>query len=327
MTDAVHASFDTSSVHKADRLEYWEARCSADLVGLTCTTLETDGLKARFDRYAFGELSLFEIVGNQHMICRSAEMVRKHDKDSVFLTFVLSGQAFVNRRDRCDLLNAGDLVLYDTQTPYMHGFPGMAHQAVFDVPGDAFRNRFPDWDLRDALRIDGNSRKGAPIASAMRRTCEEVRRDAATARASQMGEDARIGRVWSLLEMTHDLVCGGSNVNAYHVGVMQRARALVRDRLADPELGTEEVAAGVGMSSRQLNRFLGLHGLTVKKLIDTERLTAARRAIQDAGPGGASMADIAYRFGFSRSSHFSKSFRRHFGRAPSSLGAGEARRH
>lgn len=321
MNRATSASFDTSSVRTSERIDFWEACCTADMVGLSCTTLDEEALEARFDRYNLGgEMSVFDISGNQHVITRSAQMVRKHDKDSVFLTFIVRGQAFVNRADRCELLNAGEMVLYDTNTPYMHGFPCHTRQVVFDVPGAEFRTRFPGWDLRDALRIDGRSGQGVPIASAMTRTWADMRRDGA-------GAGPLAERIWSVFEMTHDLVRGGAQVTAYHMGVTARARAVVRKRIDDADLSAERVAAEVGLSSRQLNRILGLSGLTVKKLIDGERLEHARRAIEAAGPGGANMSDIAFRFGFSSSSHFSKSFRRHFGVAPSSLCGGETARH
>jgi AraC-like DNA-binding protein len=307
-------TFDTRGVLKAERIDYWEACCSADLIGLKCSTTEEEGFQARFDYYDFGSFTVYDISGKPHVICRSAETVRKYDKDSVFLTILMEGEAFVNRRHNFDVLKAGDLMLYDTNTPYMHGFPRLARQVVFDVPGSEFRRRFPGWDVRDAVHIDGSTNSGTAIARSVRKTFSDVR-----ARKYLAPEPDLVNDIWSALEMSHDLVFGGKDLTSYHLGILQRARGFVRAHIGDATLNTEQVAQEIGMSSRQLNRILAAHGLTVKKLIVNERLGRAREIISYDRKGRTSLSELAYSCGFSGPSQFSKSFRRHFGRSPSEM--------
>lgn len=307
-------TFDTRGVLKAERIDYWEACCSADLIGLKCSTTEEEGFQARFDYYDFGSFTVYDISGRPHVICRSAETVRKYDKDSVFLTILLEGEAFVNRRHNFDVLKAGDLILYDTNTPYMHGFPRVARQVVFDVPGSEFRSRFPGWDLRDTVHIDGSTGTGTAIARTVRKTFSDVR-----ARKYLAPEPELVNDIWSALEMSHDFVFGGKDLTSYHLGILQRVRGFVREHIGNPALNTEQVAQAIGMSSRQLNRILAAHGLTVKKLIVNERLGRAREIISYDRKGRTSLSELAYSCGFSGPSQFSKSFRRHFGRSPSEM--------
>ena len=309
------SSFDTRSVAKSDRIDFWEERCSSTVVGLTCSTTEESGFEAKFDHYDFGSFSIFDIAGKPHVICRSSEMVRRDEKDSVFFTIIMKGNVFVNRRDRIDLLNAGDIVLYDTTTPYMHGFPTEARQVLFDVPGAEFRKRFPKWDLRDALKIDGSTGNGIAIGKAMRNTFSEVR-----ARKYLAPEPLLVNNIWSGMEMVHDHVFGGSDISSYHLGIIQRVRFLIRSRIDDTSLDTETVADEIGMSSRQLNRILAVQDLTVRKLIQNERLDRAHRVISGAADGERiALTELAYNCGYSCPSHFSKSFRRRFGIAPSEM--------
>ncbi|GAB4354198.1 MAG: helix-turn-helix domain-containing protein [Oricola sp.] len=308
-------SFDTRTVAKADRIDLWEERCSSTVVGLTCSTTEENGFEAKFDHYDFGSFKIFDIAGMPHVICRSSEMVRRHEKDSVFFTIIMKGNVFVNRRDRIDLLNAGDIVLYDTMTPYMHGFPSEARQVLFDVPGAEFRKRFPRWDLRDALKIDGNNGTGIAIGRAMRNTFSEVR-----ARKYLAPEPLLVNDVWSALEMVHDHVFGSSEISSYHLGIIQRVKTLIKSRIDDATLDTEAVADEIGMSSRQLNRILAVQDMTVRKLIQNERLDRAHRMISgQEGGERLSMTELAYSCGYSCPSHFSKSFRKRFGVAPSEM--------
>lgn len=314
MGHALRSSFDTRSVAVTDRLDYWEARTSADIVGHVCTTMEEGGFQAKFDHYDFGTFSVFDILGKQHVVSRSAEYVRKRDKDSVFLMILLNGSAFVNRNNQCKLYNRGDVVLYDTNAPYMHGFPETMHHVIFDLPGDEFRTRFPGWNLTDTLRVDGNTGNGMAIANFIRRTYSDVR-----ARKYLAPDPNLVDELWTALELTRDLYLGGKNLSSYQLGILQRVKNHVGRHLGDPDLNTEQVAAEIGMSSRQLNRILALNDLTVKKLITQERLSQARRAIEDGKLAGESIAELAYRYGYSAASQFTRAFRKHYGVGPSEL--------
>ena len=309
-------TFDTRGVRKSERISFWESSCTTDMVGLSCMTMEEDGLQARFDYYSLDALSVFDIVGKQHVICRSTEAVRKHGKDSVFLIHLLEGTAFVNRARKCELLNAGDVVLYDTNEAYMHGFAEAARQVIFDLPGAEFRARFADWDLSDALRINGNGGNGATIASSLQAAYSDV-----CSHLYRTPEPLQTERIWSVLELIHDLVFGGSRVSSYNLEIIRRVRSSIRALLDDPKLDTAKIADDVGMSSRHLNRVLALRGQTVRKLIVAERLDRARRLIEDAGSSKIGLAELAFTSGFSSSAQFSKNFRNRFGSRPSEVGA------
>lgn len=315
MGQALRNSFDTRSVKKEDRLDFWEERASSDIIGHHCSTMEEEGFQAKFDHYDFGRFCLFDIVGKPHVVSRTAEFVRTRDKDSVFLMILMAGSAFVNRNEQCKLFTRGDVVLYDTNSPYMHGFPEAMHHVIFDLPGDEFRARFPGWDLKDTLRIDGASANGAAIANYVRKTYSDVR-----ARKYLAPEPALVDEIWTALELTRDLHLGGKGLSAYQLGIVQRAKNYIRARLGDAGLDTEQVAHEIGMSSRQLNRILALNGQSVKKLILEERLTRARQSIEQGELGRGSLAELAYRYGFSAPSHFTRAFRRHFGVGPSEIG-------
>ena len=40
-------TFDTRVVPPTDRISYWEEQCGEYVVGLTCSSMEADGLQAR----------------------------------------------------------------------------------------------------------------------------------------------------------------------------------------------------------------------------------------------------------------------------------------
>ena len=66
-------TFDTRVVPPTDRISYWEEQCGEYVVGLTCSSMEADGLQARFRYVDLGAIKLVDITGHQHVIERSRE--------------------------------------------------------------------------------------------------------------------------------------------------------------------------------------------------------------------------------------------------------------
>jgi AraC-like DNA-binding protein len=100
----------------------------------------------------------------------------------------------------------------------------------------------------------------------------------------------------------------------------------VRARLAaDPgaTAALDELAASVGWSRFQLARaFRAVTGQTVHDAHDALRLGVALERLRDPA---VDLADLAYALGYSSHSHFTASFRRRFGRAPSAWRRAAAR--
>jgi transcriptional regulator GlxA family with amidase domain len=78
------------------------------------------------------------------------------------------------------------------------------------------------------------------------------------------------------------------------------------------------------MSTRHLARLFARHGTTIERAIWTERLAAARRDLLDPRLAERSITDIAFSWGFSDASHFSRRFAKAYGQAPSEARATNA---
>jgi AraC-like DNA-binding protein len=99
------------------------------------------------------------------------------------------------------------------------------------------------------------------------------------------------------------------------------ARLFIREHLADAALNPAVVATYSGMSIRNLARLFARHGITVERTIWTERLAAAHRDLLDPRLLDRSITDIAFSWAFNDAAHFSRSFTRAYGVAPSALRA------
>ncbi|OLT20876.1 hypothetical protein BJF78_34915 [Pseudonocardia sp. CNS-139] len=92
-----------------------------------------------------------------------------------------------------------------------------------------------------------------------------------------------------------------------------RARRYVRSNLRDPELGPVSIAAALAVSVRTLHGAFADSGESVAGLIRSARLARSR---EDLVRSSDTIAEIAYRWGFSEPTHFSHAFRREFGITP-----------
>jgi AraC family ethanolamine operon transcriptional activator len=108
--------------------------------------------------------------------------------------------------------------------------------------------------------------------------------------------------------------------------LVQRAEAYLRTNT-----GTAITIAGlsrvVGRSERGLrNAFYGVHGMSPKRWLVTERLRAVRQALCSASDATATVTSIAVDHGFCELGRFAKTYKQQFGEAPSETLRGTGRR-
>ncbi|WP_286828823.1 MULTISPECIES: hybrid sensor histidine kinase/response regulator transcription factor [Kordiimonas] len=101
---------------------------------------------------------------------------------------------------------------------------------------------------------------------------------------------------------------------------LQKMVGLIDDHIADSEFGVNELAKEVGLSRRQLLRKTGaLLDLSPSDLMRHRRLERAKAMLEQ---NADTVSQIAYAVGFESPSSFSKQFKQHFGKAPSSFRGG-----
>lgn len=99
------------------------------------------------------------------------------------------------------------------------------------------------------------------------------------------------------------------------IGLRERARAVVRERLGDPTLGPGEIARALGLSRSALYRLFEPQG-GVARYIRQQRLSAARQALCDPADTRR-IGTIGYDCGFPNPQEFSRAFKAQFGCSPS----------
>ena len=95
-----------------------------------------------------------------------------------------------------------------------------------------------------------------------------------------------------------------------------RLKALIEARLSDPALKPEAVAAEAGFSVRYANDLLAEENFSLERYILHRRLERCRSALGDPLQAHRMIGEIAFSWGFSDLSHFTRRFRAAYGTTP-----------
>jgi AraC-like DNA-binding protein len=312
MVAARRSSVSTASLPVSERLEYWEHYNTSVLVGLTCKTFEERGLLARETNLDMDRYRVADIAGNAHVIERSAQHVRSHPKSSAFVSLLISGEGHFHQGQQWLQLAAGDLVVYDTDRPYLFGFGPDMRQLLVDVPIHLLQGDGETIDLTTPILVRGDGMDAPAAAARKLRRALNVLVESPDPSTSSQGTDA-------VLDAVSGLLLGRGPAGSSRV--VAAAKAFIEARLDDSTLDVEAVAASVGVSARHLGRlFAGQQG-SVGRYILEQRLRRASLELRDHSMACYRISDIAYRWGFASQAHFATAFKKRYGCSPSDFRA------
>ena len=98
--------------------------------------------------------------------------------------------------------------------------------------------------------------------------------------------------------------------------LLREIRLHIEDELSNPDLTPGNVARAHGISRRHLDKLFETEPHTVSQFIWERRLLHSRRALAEPQLAHLSITEVAYNWGFSSSSHFSRAFKARFGMTP-----------
>lgn len=308
----------TDSVPAPQRLDFWEAHHAAAVVGLRCSAFSPQGLRAQERNLDLGAVRLADIRGNEHVIERSAPLVRSHPKDSIFMCLLMEGDAFFYQAGHCVQLRAGDAILYQTGLPYLYGFTADMRQLLVDLDADGLVRRHGIERPPAPIKLDARLGAGRAYTNALRNTVSRFL-DHPTA--------ADAPRVSQLVEgLVSGLLAGGPDQRPFRESIQVRrvrAESFIEEHLDDPELDAHMVARHLHLSHRHLNRVFEACDCTVTQWIWRARLDRARRCLADPSQNQHAIGEIALQWGFATQAHFARCFRLAYGLTPTAYRAGE----
>ncbi|GGG18907.1 AraC family transcriptional regulator [Rhodococcoides trifolii] len=269
------------------RADRWEKHNAETLIALEC---HSEGpFRALEANLQLDRVHLALVRADHHRVDRSAALVESHPSDSIAIYAVLAGRSVIDGAVGRSTVTAGQVIALDPDAPFARDFDGGVHELVVKVP----RSVLGDVDLTAPLISDDIYSRAliASVSRAVRRT-----------EAPSPDED-------TILDLVLAVATGGRA----EATVMRRAaaRAFVDRHFADADLSAADVAAGVGISERQLSRVFAAAGTSVPRYVLGRRLDAAYALLLRSPE--LTTGVVAARCGFTSTAHFSRSFVGRFG--------------
>ncbi len=306
----------TERVPFDQRVAHWETECRNHLVGLRCSPHTHEGLLARQTCVDLDVIRIADTVANAHVIERTPEMIRDYPRDSIFVNLVCQDDVFVYQRGHCMNLQRGDVLVHDARFPYVMGGAGTLHLLHVDIPAEYFKARFVHTDLNKPVQKSGAAGAGKLYSNALRQLLDGVLEQRASDTRGALAIRDQVGDLLGSIMGCTDTHAIHSALSASHV---LAARAYVDEHLAEESLAAEEIAEAVGVSVRHLSRLFALQGTSMAELILKQRLARAHEQLCDLRLRNLSIAETAYRWGFSSHAHFSRAFKDQYGATPTQV--------
>jgi AraC-like DNA-binding protein len=295
-----------------DRLECWRDAVSRNLVPLEVLPRESADFSASLHAVSVGRVQMSVISAAPHSIARTRRHIASDAPDFFQLTVQLTGQGVLTQRDRQAQVGPGELVIYDTRRPFTYDLRQSHTGLVLMFP----RAMLPLAD-RDLARVtatpvpchDGLGQVVLPLLHGLARQMEHLE-----SRGTPRLADNVVDLVGTLLAEYAD--ADRTTEEAGPGLLTERVLLYMEQRLADPVLSPEQIAAAHRISRRYLYKLLAAQGYTVSGWIREQRLARCRRDLTDPALDHLPVGVIGGRWGFADPAHFSHAFKAAYGMSP-----------
>jgi AraC family transcriptional activator of tynA and feaB len=303
--------FSTGLVHPRDRFDLWHDVACKSYAQHECTATVANRFHGAIATAPLA-LSTLSVYENSPMhLWRTPLQVRRSPADRVFICLQLENVCRVEQHGREAILTPGDFCIVDTRWSYDFSYPKPSRQLVVNVPVTQLERRVGSTDTVTGLTIAADTGIGA-LASGFVRMLPE--------HANGLSERAQVQIGTQVLDLVAMALAHRAELRPARLGsasslAMIRLRHEVEQALCDPDITCQDVSKRAGVSFRYANALLAKEGTSLQRLIQMRRLEKCR--IELAQPSHRPIGEIAYAWGFSDLSHFSRAFKSAYGKSPS----------
>lgn len=317
------------------RKQYWSLRdvpTGHRVNSLTTAISETFGLcrcgydlddteiSAGFTHIRMGQLTLVNFSGRGAHWCERKLSHLRADYADRFLMYIPNGsQVTISQNSQERIFEADKIGFVNTKYAY-RGRLTPADGETFEsyhviVPGALLRSRFPNADLLAGVAVTVDPSLLSLMNSFIQSVCE---------RSEIVSDLAYRGLERVLMELVSsasDCALERASMNARQTSEMNvaltRVTSHILRNLTDPSLSISGIAKDLNMSVRHIHNLFEDTDWTAKSWIKHRRLLECRKAVHAPELASKTLTEIAYTWGFSDFSHFSRCYKDKFGISPS----------
>lgn len=301
--------FATRHFERDEREQAW-----GDMLAAHCGPFEIKAFHdfdARMERDRVGDLHCARIVQNARYMRRSRRELQVTHQDYYYVMLQVAGQSRISQGGNEADMAPGNVLVLDSARALSMEYRGKNAHLCVHVPRtllDLHGGRSP----RIGEKLPGLS---ALLVGSLMQT--------AIANASALDEAHHQAMQESLLAVIRAALVSTSEGSPQDVAVAGGSRAVVQmvreyinQNLHSERLSPSSIARAHGMSVRHIHRLFKGSETSLAGLVRRSRLERCAADLRDATLRGVSVTEIAFRWGFNDSAHFSRAFKSEFGQTP-----------
>jgi AraC-like DNA-binding protein len=269
------------------------------------------------DRDAHGRIEVCDVGRVRLARIRANPLCVEHprpaageDADRYRILLQVSGVSVLRQARREVVLSAGDWTLYEGARPFSLANLERAEQRIVILPRSELWGGTLDLDALTVRRFGARDRSSKQLVNVLDSAFELACAYGAAAATELASVAVHLSRL-ALIEN------GGDGIHPQHSAVMrQRVKDHIERNLRDPALCLACIASALSCSKRYVHKVFAEENESVAEYILKCRIERCRMALERFDARRASIADIAYSFGFKSLSHFGKVFSARYGMTP-----------
>lgn len=306
-----------STHFSTENFEIWREAVSAAFDVQRRPEKSADSFSAVFDAFQLGDMVITDARLGEQRYVRSSRQARRDGVDHFVVNLYRSGGWRAQTAGGEFEGAAGQVSILDLSRDLVSDEPECNLVALF-VPRSLLEDRLPNISA-----LHGRAPSG-PHAGLLADYIDLLARRLPTLPNSDEEALSRAAREMLVACLQPTL----SGIEAARPGLelvlQHRAKRFIDAHLQSPALNAEAICNAVGVSRRALYRLFDQDG-GVQRCIQSRRLERIRAVLVDPRETR-HISEIAAQFGFTRSDHFARAFRQHFGCSASETREATSRR-
>src|SRR5258707_14169650 len=309
MSDTIR-SLSTSGLAAKKQIQYWSDALT-DLCGqFDVDPLEASSFEGRINYTTVSKLKLCQIGGSQHRLAHTASRAKLGSHPFVKILFQTYGISHFEQGGRRIEVMPGDCLAYDVSCPHTIVSPTLTRHEVVIVPKELLLERGFRLAKMSACKLSARNGTGRIAYNFVHAAFDE---------ATKLSPNNAIGVADALIDLLllplrePDAMFDRVGAEAMYI----RSQFFIRDHRRDPDLSIDQISAALSCTKRYLHMLFSDRGTTISDYIRQARLQNCRQELET--QAGKTITDVAFSWGFSSSSHFSRVFRKYFGVVPSAI--------
>jgi AraC-like DNA-binding protein len=313
MLQRMSRTLSTAAVAERQRLAFWTDLVCDTYVQLECDpTAGRDRIDGEIVADELATLQLSRVTATAQLVKRTPALIARASEDHFLVSIQTQGRGVISQDGRHAVLGPGDFALYDSTRPYQLTFDDDFQQFVLKLPGPTLRTALRQTEKLTATTVRGDRGAGHLMIGMIRTLAADIDALAPESAAAVADSVSQI-LIAGLATLPAARQQAVSQLTAFH---REQIKALVKARLADPELNVAQIARTLRLSPSTLHRAWTGEPCSLSDWIWSLRLDAARRDLCDPACSARTVSDIAFSWGFNDAAHFSRAFRVRFGCSP-----------